>query len=360
MIGTILLFLLIFSVVILSHEFGHFLVARWMGVRVDEFGIGFPPRIWAWKRKNGMEWSINWIPIGGFVKIFGQDGESRKDPESFAGKSIWRRGFILAAGVLANVVLTVVLLIATFAIGAPSILEGEVDPSAKQSEPTIRVTEVLTGAPAEIAGLKMGDVLLSINGVEFENSEAARLVLREASDSQALTITVERKGEILTLPVTPAYIDDLGGTGIGVGLFDVANVRYPIHIAMVKGVVATWQYTLMIFVAFGGFLWHLVTGAGTTLEVTGPVGIAVMTGDVARLGWSYVLQFAAILSLNLAVFNILPIPALDGGRLFFLVIEGIIRRPVNERVEGFVHQFGFMGLLVLIVVVTFKDIVNLF
>jgi regulator of sigma E protease len=294
------------------------------------------------------------------VKIFGQGGEQKSDPKSFAGKSIWRRGFILCAGVLANVVITIGLLSLANMIGAPSILGEEKDPSAKYSEPSIRITEVLPGTQAELSGLKMGDGLVSINGQTFENSDAAREALHASVENVAMTLVVDRKGTETTLEVTPAYLEDISGVGIGVGLFDVANVRYPVHIAIWNGLVATWQYTLMILIAFGTLIWHLVTGAGGSLDVSGPVGIAVMTGDVARLGWSYILQFTAILSLNLAVFNILPIPALDGGRIFFLLIEAIRRKPVSERVEGWIHQFGFMGLLILIVIVTFKDIVNLF
>ncbi|MBI4779205.1 site-2 protease family protein [Candidatus Falkowbacteria bacterium] len=305
---TIITFILVLSVLVFAHELGHFMMARKFGVRAEEFGFGFPPRIFGlqvwreqrlkknaeseniaigletrplpdgskiikeiiidekkeideafWIRKfrfikgsreitpdeekYGTVYSINWLPLGGFVKIKGENGEGETEPDSFASRPIWQRAFMLSAGVVMNIILAAVLIIAGFTIGLPQSLDGQLDARAHVSD--------------------------------------------------------------------KAFYDLLKG---------------------------------------------LILGQGVTADLPGPVGIATLTGQVARMGFVYLLQFTALLSINLAVINFFPFPALDGGRILFLIIEKIKRSPVKREVEGAIHNIGFALLMVLILVVTLRDV----
>lgn len=360
MIGTILLFLIVLSVLVLVHECGHYFTAKWMGMKVEEFGLGFPPRAWSWKGKDGMKWSLNWIPIGGFVKIKGESGEDRKDKDSFAHKPIPARLLVLSAGVIMNFVLAAVLFGIGFAIGIPSVIEGDIGKAAIVRDEAISVTEVLADSPADQAGVKPGDELLSINGQSFESSEAARDALTPSADAQAFDVIVRRGDEELGFMLTPQYYEEYERELVGVGLLETGTVRYPWYLIPTKGIETTFLYTQNILIAFGSIIGNLAQGEKAGVDVSGPVGIAVLTGEVVDMGYVYLLQFAAILSINLGIINILPFPALDGGRIFFVLIEAIRRKPNNQTVEAIVHNVGFALLMVLVIIVTYQDILNLF
>lgn len=359
MIGTILLFLAILSILVLAHEWGHYFTAKRVGAKVEEFGLGFPPRAYVWKGKDGMKWSLNWIPLGGFVKIKGESGEHRSDSDSFGHKSIPARLLVLSAGVIMNFVVAAALFSIGFMIGVPSVVEGDIGSSAIVHDRAISVTEVIAGSPAAEAGMKVGDQIIEINGDSFETSEAARDALAVTADHRDFEVTVLRGGDQFEFHLLPRYYEEYDRELVGVALLQTGTVRYPWYLAPGKGIVTTYSYTREILAAFGGIISNLVHGEKAGVDVSGPVGIAVMTGEIAQLGVIYLLQFAAILSINLAIINILPFPALDGGRVFFVLIEAVRRKPNNATVEAVVHNLGFALLMILVVVVTYRDILNL-
>jgi len=359
MISTVLLFLVILSVLVLAHEWGHYFTAKKIGAKVEEFGLGFPPRLYSWKGKDGMVWSLNLIPLGGFVKIVGESGDHREEKDSFSGKSIPKRILVLAAGVIMNLVLAIGLFSVGFTVGIPSAIEGGVDSQAIVSENAIRVTEVLAGSPADEAGLKMGDEVLLINGLAYASGEEVRQALHNFSENDVINFEINRSGEEQTISAVASYIEAIDSMGVGAAIVETATIRYPWYFAPIKGIETTVVYAIAILAAF----WHIIagifTGGGIPAGVSGPAGIAVVTGEIASLGFVYILQFAAMLSLNLAILNIIPFPALDGGRIAFTLVEAIRRKPASEKLEAVVHNLGFMLLMLLVIIVTYRDILNL-
>lgn len=353
---TALLFLVVLSVLVIAHEFGHYIVARMCGVTVEEFGLGFPPRIAAWKGKRGMLWSLNAIPLGGFVRLKGESGDDRTAPDSFGRQSIPKRFAVLVAGVAMNLVAAAVIFTVGFMVGMPTVTEGGVD-GGTVTNASVRVLEVVAGSPAETSGFAVGDRLLTIDGAAFATSADARAAL---GTDVVHTVVVQRDGVDTTMTVDPEYMESLGKVGVGVGLVETGDVRFPWYKAPIMGVSAMVSSTVQVVSAFAALIASPFTHTTVEAEVAGPVGIAVLTGEVARLGFAHLLQFAAMLSINLAVINVLPIPALDGGRVAFLVLELIRRKPTTPRVEQIVHGTGFAILLILVVIVTLKDIVGLF
>lgn len=360
MIGTVILFLVILSLLVLVHEWGHFAAARRTGMKVEEFGIGFPPRIFGKKDKHGMLWSVNAIPLGGFVRIKGESGENRAAPDSFASKKLLPRLFVLIAGVVMNLVLAAVLFSVGFAFGLPAVVEGEVDGNAIVSDRAVNIVEIVPESPADDVGLEVGDRIISINGEAYTTGESARLALAPTVAGALLELVIARKGEAQNVSVTPAYLEEIGRDGVGVALIETGTVRYAWYLAPVMGIVTTFRMTVNVVSAFAGLIGGLFTGSDAAAGLSGPVGIAVLTGQVADLGFAHLVQFAAMLSVNLAVINFLPFPALDGGRMLFLAIEAIRRKPNSAKVEQAVHAAGFLVLMLVVIVVTYRDIVNFF
>jgi regulator of sigma E protease len=355
MIWTILIFLTVLSVLVLVHEWGHYFTAK----KVEEFGLGFPPRIWSWKGKDGMLWTLNLIPLGGFVKIKGESGAERLEKDSFASKKIWQRLLVLVAGVVMNLVTAGVLFGIILAIGAPTILEGELPAHAEVREEQVLVQEVLPESGAEQAGLMYGDIVLAVNGVTASSAESARDALFVSTSEGEVMLEIDRNGEMLTLSMQPSYLETLESEGYGVALVEMGLLSYPLWLVPWKAIQVTIGYTLMILVAFWDLIVGLVTQSGVAESVSGPVGIAKMTGQVAQMGWVYLLQFTALLSINLAVLNILPFPALDGGRVLFVLVEAVRRKPASPKLEALVHNTGFLLLIAFVLFVTYRDIVNL-
>ncbi|MFA5029436.1 MAG: RIP metalloprotease RseP [Patescibacteria group bacterium] len=374
---TIVIFVAILSLLVFAHEIGHFFTARKFGIRVDEFGFGLPPRViglvfLSAKKKirflfgnrelkaeneteqTGTIYSLNLIPVGGFVKIKGENGEAAGDRDSFASKAIWRRVSVLAAGVIMNLFLCALILIIGFIIGLPSAVSGQMS-GAIVSDNNIQVVEVLKGTAAEQAGLKPGDIINGVDGKTFGSIEELQKYLSGRAD-QLISLKLTRNTESLTKELLVQKYQAV--TGIGVALVETAIVRYPWYLAIWQGIKATFFWLVAIILAFASIIKNLVLGQPIGIEVAGPVGIAVMTGQAARLGLVYVLQFTALLSLNLAIINILPFPALDGGRILFLVIEKIRGRAVKQQLENLIHNIGFALLMLLIVFVTYRDIIR--
>lgn len=375
MIITIIVFALVLSVIVFIHELGHFSTARKFGVKVDEFGLGLPPRIFGVRKvdgkfkfvwgKNEIEnnsptvYSLNWIPVGGFVKIKGESGEEAGAIDSFASKPVWKRSVMIVAGVVMNVILCMILLSIGFGIGMPASLDENLNEKAVVSNQSIQVIQLMPDSQAKLAGLQVGDVISKVDGKEFNNIAELNSFLSSSGDKE-LGFEITRGSQTINknIKVGKYTFQDKEITGIGVGLIETAVVRYPWYLAIYKGVVATFIWMMAIIVAFATVIKNLIVGAPTGVEVAGPVGIAVLTGQAAQMGFIYLLQFTALLSLNLAIINILPFPALDGGRLFFLIMEKIRGRAVKQEWENLIHNIGFLILMVLVLLVTFSDVVK--
>ncbi len=377
---TILVFILILALLVLSHEFGHFIIARWRGMRVFEFGFGLPPRLfgvykdpptgkfkWVFNKKKNEEefpatvYSLNLLPIGGFCKIKGEEGNNASDTDSFMFCKAWERALVLVAGVSMNVVLAAVLLSVGFMVGLPADMSADVGAKAiivEQSK--VMVQYVDKNSPAEQAGIKYGDRIISLNNEEMKNS-AQMIDYVKLHNQNAIEVKIERGGKESSFNIIPNIIKEGEASArLGVVLADAGIIRYPWHIALYKGVAAAGIGIVNIAIAFCLLIKNLIVGNGLMFDVSGPVGIAMMVGQSARLGLSYIINLTAMLSLTLAVINILPIPALDGGRLLFIGLEKIFRRQMPMKYEQLAHTIGFVLLLGLIAIITWRDVTGLF
>jgi len=383
---TVIIFILVLSVLVFAHEAGHFFTARRLGVRAEEFGFGFPPRAIGWYKNRFGRWrsvrgnrsieslensadeklhpakgatiySLNWLPLGGFVKIKGENGEDKNEKDSFAAKSSGRRIIILAAGVIMNVVLAWFLFSLGYLIGMPQATEG-LGRSARVSEARVMVAQVLPDSPAESAGLKAGDAILAVDDLRVGAEESLQNAVA-AREGNEIKLLIERDGEEMIIKAIPLAKDG-GRATVGVAIYAAGTVRYPFFAAFWEGMKATGWMLGQIVIAFGGLFKNIFQGRPVGTEFAGPIGIATITGQAARLGFAYLLQFTALLSLNLAIINILPFPALDGGRIMFLFIEKLKGRPVRREIETLIHNIGFLLLIALIIFITYKDIIKLF
>lgn len=355
---TIILFIIILSLLVFVHELGHFAVAKWSGMKVEEFGFGFPPRAFGIKRGE-TTYSVNWIPLGGFVKILGESGEHRDEPRSFASKSKTKRFMVLVAGVLMNFLFAWVLISAGFMTGLPSVIDDTLPGNAHVRDTSTQITYILPGSPAQEAEFKLGDKVLAVNETSVLDSERARDLIGLVPAGQELIVTIERDGATRDITVAPREIEE-GMVAIGTQLSTVGLVRFAPHVAIVQGANSTLTMTALTAEGFWSLITRLVAGDGVDASVAGPVGIATMTGEIAALGFAYLIHFTAVLSINLAILNILPFPALDGGRIVFLAIEAIRRKPVTAKIEGAVHGLGFALLMLLVILVTYRDILAIF
>lgn len=376
--ASLLYFLAVLAILVVSHEFGHFIFAKKMGIGVHEFGFGFPPRFLGiqFKKNNKRQWrlvwgnrdfdesdqeygtvySLNWLPLGGFVKIKGENGEEANDPDSFATKKFWQKSLVICAGVMMNILLAFVLLTAGYLVGLPQNVDSMTDIS-RVSDRRIEILQTLPGKPAEAAGILAGDVIVQVGDLENPRLKQMQEYV-DAHKNEQILVRVKRNDQIIDKKIQPAVYNDTGKGGLGIAIAEIGTVSHPFFLAIWEGAKTTIWYLKEIIVAFYLLLKGLFSGNGVGEAVSGPVGVAVMTGQVAKLGWIYLIQFAAMLSLNLAVFNILPIPALDGGRQLFLIIAKLRGKAVSQKLEQIFHTVGFALLMLLVLVVTIRDIAN--
>ena len=352
---TIIVFIAVLGLLVFVHEFGHFIMAKRAGMKVEEFGFGFPPRIFG-IRRGATLYSINWIPLGGFVKILGEDGSDTQDPASFGQKSAWRRFAVLIAGVTMNLILAWVLLSIAMGLGTPTVLyEGDQLPASAHVKSTaIGILDVAPNSPAAIADLRPGDTLAMIGSEPVASiDDAQQLTLSHAGNPTVFEI---RRGDnTIDKTITPRADPPPGEGSLGIALGAIARVSYPWYELPYRGLIAAANMTWLTLSAFGGLLSQLFHGHSVADALSGPVGIAVLTGDVVQLGWVYLIQFTAVLSINLAFLNVLPFPALDGGRILFLIIEKIRRRKLPVNAEQTANAIGFLLLITLMIFVTVKD-----
>ncbi len=372
-ITTIILFLLILGVIVFFHELGHFMMAKLYGVKVEEFALGFPPKIFGIK-KGETEYRLNWVPLGGYCKIVGEDGEEKNNPRSFGSKSIFQRFQIISAGVLMNFFLAFVIFSFIFMIGFPQDITGKdlsiirasdnsgqasviIDEENAKSVKDIKVqvSEIVKDSPADKAEIKIGDTIIKANETKINSIEDLQNYTQE-NLGEPIALSIIRGKESFTKEIIPRdnYPEDEGA--MGVSLAQTAVVSYSFLEAIKQGFEYTVHLTIFIIMAFASIIWGLVTTGKTVAEVSGPVGIAVMTQQAAAMGFLTVLNFTALISVNLAIINALPLPALDGGRMVFLLVEKIKGSPLNQQWEAKANNVGFMLLMGLMVLVTFKDV----
>lgn len=354
MLLTLIIFIIILAILILVHEFGHFVVAKKSGVRVDEFGFGFPPKLFSWK-KGETRYSINLVPLGGFVKIYGEQGEGKGEKNSFMSKSISRRAMIIASGVLMNFVLAIFLFSLGNFIGAPTVIDNEIlFPDAKVRDIKVQIIGVMQQSPAEKAGFMAGDILVDANTPEsFQNFVSA-------NQGKEIGIRVKRGAETLNLKVVPERIPEGIGARIGVSIDRTGIVSYSWWKSIYKGIQDTIDFIVLIVVTLAEVIHKAFLGEQVGEVLTGPIGIYNITAQAAGMGFIYLIQLTALISINLGLINILPFPALDGGRLLFLAIEKIKGSPVSQRVENAAHAVGFALLILLMIFITWRDIVRFF
>jgi regulator of sigma E protease len=354
---AIVIFVVLLLALVLVHEFGHFIVAKRAGCGVEEFGFGFPPRLWS-RVWHGTRFSFNLIPLGGFVKIEGEDmADTSPGPTSFASKSAGWRIAILSAGVAMNVVLAYVLLTAQSIVGTP-ILVTDAN-SAALTDQQVYVMDIAPASPAEQAGLKQLDRIVRINDRQHPSIEQVQQLVASGQGAP-VTLEIERQGGGATLTLTPRVNPPAGEGPLGVSLAAAGLQQHPWWQAPWQGLKRTGELLGAIVTQFFQITKKLVTEGTTGGELTGPVGIAIYTNEAAQLGASYVLEFAAIISLNLALINILPLPALDGGRIVFVLLEKIKGRRLPLRFESMTHNIGFVLLIFLMLLITFRDIKRFF
>ncbi len=371
MLITAGVFFVILSVLILIHEVGHFLSAKKLGIKVEEFGFGLPPRIWG-KKIGETVYSLNWLPIGGFVKLFGEEwgeeGEKkRKKPskrlekKAFYARSVWQKSLILLSGVGMNFLLAVVIISYLFTRGVMVPVDR------------VHIEKVLADSPAAAVGLQDKDIIkkmvipkivegekiTNFNIVEIKNGETLIKTTKEHLGEQIILI-VERDGQELGINITPRrdYPADEGPMGIVISNYE--EKRYPFWQAPILGTKESIVMSYELAKGIAKTLWKLVTFQPVAKDVAGPVGIAQMTSQAVQSGYMAVLQLLGLLSLNLAIVNALPFPALDGGRLVFVVIEGITGRKIRTHWERYIHQAGMVVLLLLMLLVTVNDLLRIF
>ncbi len=357
--GTLIAFLIVLSILVFVHEFGHYYVARWNGVRIETFSIGFGPEVFGFTDRAGTRWKFSIVPLGGYVKMFGdanaasQPGDADAIPpeqrdQAFPYKKLRQRAAIVAAGPIANFLFAIVALAGLFAIvGQPYT-------------PPV-VSEVVEDSAAEAAGLKAGDRIVAINGESVERFEAVKRVVA-LNPETTLPLVVERGGARVELTATPrrTSVTDQAGNNHSIGRLGVRVTE--IEFRRPDPATAVWSAMKETAALTGGTLkavGQIITGTRSAEELGGPIRIAQLSGEVAEAGLSNLVSFMAVLSINLGLINLFPVPMLDGGHLLFYGIEAIRGRPLGEQAQEYGFRIGLALVLTLMLFVTWNDLANL-
>ncbi len=380
--ATTIIFLLVLTALVFVHELGHFLAARLFKIRVDEFAIGFPPRVFSWMWGK-TRYAINILPLGGYVKIYGESPDDVRTPDSILSKNRWQQGVVLVAGVTFNVLFAWILLSLSLFLGTRASYDTM--PKSIVKDPALTVVMVSPGSPAEKAGLKSGDEILTVTNAKVVlattslSVEAVQKVIASAERnvtfnvkqfdstigaskgaSKSVSGTSSQQYVVKEIVVTPIEGLVAGKKAIGISMDMVANVKANFFEAFYYGAKQTAYLTENVAFGLFDFLKNVVTGNASLKQVSGPVGIAGAVGESARVGFASLLVMAAVISANLAVINMVPFPALDGGRLLVVALEGILRRELNPKVIQWINAIGFLLLISLMIIVTVKDVSALF
>lgn len=365
---AIALIILLFASLVIIHEWGHFIAARRNGVEVEEFGFGFPPRLFGIKRKETL-YSINLLPLGGFVRLKGEDAADA-GPGTFGGASMWAKTKILLAGIVMNLVTAVVILYALCVTGLPGLgpgfEPGFLKPDYAQPRQLLLV-DVSPNSPAAEAGLRRGDFVLEANGQSLTTDEELRNFTR-AHAGEAVTFKVRHDGQVRDVEAKLRDPNSKEGF-LGVGSQEVYRLRYDPLSAVVASLYITGALLVATIVGVGQLFLHiptLIAGLFTggvpqaAQAASGPLGIVVILKNIASFGWDYVLLFTANISVALAAFNVLPLPALDGGRLFILWLQHLTGRRWSAETEARYHAIGFMALIGLMILISIYDLRKFF
>lgn len=360
-LGYILPFLVAITIIVFVHEYGHFQVARWCGVKVEAFSIGFGREIFGWFDKHGTRWKICWLPLGGYVRFEGDanaasmpgevNPEAVRGPSNFHSKPIWQRALIVAAGPFANFILSIFIFTAAYSvIGVP------------YAEP--RVDEVIAGSAAEQAGLKPGDFIRKVDGKETRSFSSVQEIVWQKG-GVPLAIVVERAGAEIDLTLTPRaqeVPDGFGGT-IKVGLLGVKHdpktdqplfEHYSVPEAFVKGIERTWY----IIATTGHYVGKLFTGNESINQIGGPIAMAKGAGDTASSGGLAFISFVALLSVSIGLINLFPVPMLDGGHLVFYAVEALRGKPLGPNAQEWGYRIGFSFVVMLMLIGIWNDVVR--
>ena len=363
---TIILFLIVLAVLIFTHELGHFLVAKKSGIRVDEFAIGFPPKIFSWV-KGETKYVLNAIPFGGYVKIFGEnpDDESITGPDSarsFVNAKKWKQAAVLLSGIFFNILFAWILISVSFMFGSlVPVGDGAADYSKYIKESQVVLSGVEVDSPAQKAGLQQGDKIISVDNLTGKDLTTSAVIDDVSKNTNGqIHVVFERSGQTKQVSLIP----ELNTTGnkkiIGIYMENVGLVKLNPFLALWEGGKLTITTFKQVVVGLATFIWQAIRGHGDFSQVSGPVGIVGLVGAAANFGFAYFLSFVAFISLNLAVINLIPFPALDGGRVLFVVIEAIIRKPIKPKIANTLNTAGFFILISLMLIITYRDIMKFF
>ena len=340
---SLISFIIVIGICVLIHEWGHYFTAVWRGIQVHEFALGMGPGIYKKRSKTGTLWALRIFPIGGYCRFEGDENELRdgdvSDPsKSFGIKRPWERCLVVAGGAIMNILFAWILTTALLYVNGVNDLESPV------------IGNLIPEYPAERMGALQGDRILSINGHAITEWSEIRSTL-QTLDTEEVNITVRRGDEELSFSGTVPFSEENGTRFLGI---QISRIRYPIHKAAYEAMSYCWRISVLTYQG----LWQMVTGR-IPMDVAGPVGIARMAGDAAAQGFWTFITFLAIINLSLGLLNLLPFPALDGGRLIFLIWEMVSGRRFPEKWENGIHLVGFMMLMVIIAFVTWNDIAKL-
>lgn len=361
---SVIIFIIILAVLIIVHEYGHFIVAKKSGIRVEEFGLGYPPRAKKLFRKNGTDFTLNWLPFGGFVKIFGENPEDESQnglhkSEALIAKPRWVQALVMFAGPFMNFLFAWVIIFATLLSGLPTTIGENFDRAAVRDAQSI-ITQVAPESPASAAGLVPGDVVMTV--AQDDTSEAIRnsdelhqLILTDPT--APITLSYLREGVTGTATLVPEMTD--GTPLVGLAIDEYGIYQPSLGRAFVDSFRFTGSMIVQIASALVGLIGGAFTGTADVANLAGPIGIVGLVGDASRMGIVHVLSFTALISINLGLVNLIPFPALDGGRLLFLVIEKIRGGRVNYRLQNTVNFIGFSLLIALMLFISYHDIVKL-
>jgi len=354
----------VFSLITFVHEFGHYIMARRNGVRVDEFAFGIPPRVWSVK-KGETRYSLNLLPIGGYVRLYGEEGSDEKGPRTYKDKPAYIRVLILMAGVFLNIVLAWFILFGSYLFGMKPIIPGMANHQGVVNNIKAEVVEVKADTPAQKSGIAAGDIVKKVDGTDVHSYEEMTMVIQteaEKNKDKPLIVLVERNGKVIEKKVT-VYTEkekignrEVEQTYIGVVLKNEGKVSAPPIAAARAAFEEVGRITLLTLEAVVELFRKIIFQFQMPDNVAGPVGIFVVTGSFAQLGFSALIQFAAVFSIAVAVFNLIPIPALDGGQVMVIVIESVVRKKLSMKVRNAIQLASFGMLILLMVVVTFKDV----
>jgi len=354
---TIIIFIITLSILVLVHEFGHFLMAKKMGVKVEEFGIGLPPRLFGMKKGETL-YSVNLLPLGGFVKLFGEEYDELKNKtnknRTFVNKKPWQKTLIVLGGVFGNFLLG-------WFIFSYLVTQGVPVPTND-----VIIEKVTKNSPAQIAGFKEKDIIIKLIP---QDSQFPQIPLTSSTDLIAQTkklagktigLEFRRNGKIYLTKIIPRKNPPKDEGPLGISITSFIEKKYPWYSAPYYGLVEAFNITFKIASELGKMLFGFVTFQKQYVDVAGPVGIAHLAGQAIKFGRNAFLEFLALLSLNLAIINILPFPALDGGRLVFVLYEGFTKKKPNKNFEKYTNLIGFVILLSLAALITVNDIIKLF